>query len=56
MARHIISMPKPSSFPLRVSSLFMTESSIVAARNTFITSLLSPLLNSAPTIFSLAQR
>ena len=49
-------IPRAISLPDISSSLFMTEDRIMPARNTFITSLLSPLLNSGPTSFRRTQR
>ena len=50
-----IPMPKSMSPLVMLRSLFMTDESIMPARNTFMTILLRPLLNSGPTSFVFAH-
>ena len=50
-----MAMPKSISPLLMLSSLFITDASIIPARNTFMTILLRPLLNSGPTSLIFAQ-
>ena len=51
-----IRKPVSASEPDSSISLLMTEDRIIPTKNKFMTSLLSPLLNSGPTSFILAHK